>query len=171
MKPTAHCKTFGKRGVLKDEDKTRILLEQRNRCFYCGLSFDDAFCIKGRLYLVRPVWDHFTPFSYCFNDHVDNFVAACSVCNGIKSDKIFDSIEQVVKHVRERRTKKGFPLSELWKTHPVAEEVAEVLFNELQERTLLEESQGCENLSDERLEQRLADLKLLRKLGNKFLKK
>ena len=61
-------------------DQALILSAQDNKCYYCESEFDET---------NNPVtWDHVVPFSYSGNNHRDNIVAACQICNGVKQDKV-----------------------------------------------------------------------------------
>jgi hypothetical protein len=72
--------------------------QQGFRCFYCDRAFDSSVVTMsgGRVKKRRlmAVWDHMTPFKYSQDNRDHNFVAACCLCNGIKRDKIFQTIEE-----------------------------------------------------------------------------
>lgn len=40
-------------------------------------------------------YDHVVPWVFSNNDDLDNFVAACNVCNMIKNDRIFPTIDKL----------------------------------------------------------------------------
>lgn len=66
--------------------KAKILIKQYGRCAYCNSSLHDQ----------EIEWDHFIPWSYLNSSGGDdNWVAACKLCNGKKSSKVFTSIEQI----------------------------------------------------------------------------
>lgn len=91
-----------------------ILNSQAHRCFYCGLKFDDWFNYRGHAKKRTVVWDHLSPYALTFNSETDNFVAACSICNGIKSSKVFDTIKAAVYYVREGLHKRGIQPAATW---------------------------------------------------------
>lgn len=99
-----------KRKPLTPKQKETILKRQNNRCFYCGKEFGDVIynSKRGKVYYLRPCFDHIDPYVHNYNNYKDNFVAVCQICNGIKSDKVFDSVEEVRNYVKERRKAKGY---------------------------------------------------------------
>jgi hypothetical protein len=74
-------------------DKDRIINKQGNKCFYCDVTFGSIRFRRGLPFTIKIEWDHKLPFAYSQNNHVDNFVASCHVCNGIKSDNLFQTIQ------------------------------------------------------------------------------
>lgn len=71
----------------------KILAEQRNRCAYCEVLFGHWYWGVRKLEFVKAVWDHFVPYVVLGANPDDNWKAACRRCNGIKSDKIFKTVE------------------------------------------------------------------------------
>lgn len=69
-----------KRKGLSQRDQQLVLDAQENKCYYCGATFDGED--------TKITWDHVVPFSYSGNNHRDNIVAACQICNGVKQDKV-----------------------------------------------------------------------------------
>ena len=59
----------------------KILTEQDCRCAYCNVSLNE----------VELEWDHFVPYAWRRSNAADNFVAACRLCNRLKSDRYFAS--------------------------------------------------------------------------------
>lgn len=82
-----------------------ILLEQGGRCIYCGLPFGCTIYRDDRTVVLRLNWEHIVPWSYDGNKDV---VAACHVCNGIKHDLFFRTIEEATVHIRDRRAQLGY---------------------------------------------------------------
>lgn len=82
--------------------KYNQLEKQDYKCIYCGetLTYALAQC------------DHFVPFSVSRNNKRENIVVTCKACNYIKTNKIFESIEEAREYVlkkreeKERKTKK-----------------------------------------------------------------
>lgn len=83
-----------------------ILEKQQNRCLYCNREFGTPYLRNHRILKTKLNWDHLIPFSYSRNNK-NNFVAACHICNGIKSNKMFDTTEEVFHYVEHNRKKKG----------------------------------------------------------------
>jgi 5-methylcytosine-specific restriction endonuclease McrA len=81
-KPTAH-------------EMRRILDDQGHCCIYCQRPFNSWVYRRKNSRPVRLTleWDHLVPFSYSYNNNAANFVAACKPCNGIKSSKMFATLE------------------------------------------------------------------------------
>lgn len=90
------------------KDRQRKLEEQENKCFYCDVEFDSIRWRKGRAIRIRIHWDHKLPYAYSQNNHSENFVAACHVCNAIKSDKVFQTVEEAQIYLLDRRKAKGY---------------------------------------------------------------
>lgn len=88
--------------------KDRILEQQEHRCFYCGVAFDTYRYRDGLPVLIRVHWDHQLPFTYSQNNRTENFVAACQVCNGIKSSHLFQTVEEAQVYIAGRRKAKGY---------------------------------------------------------------
>jgi hypothetical protein len=81
-------------------DRKRWLLNhQRFVCAYCAIPFGSVVLRRGRLSLTSVHFDHFVPHAYLNNNPVGNWVAACNVCNSIKSSLMFDSVEQAAYHI------------------------------------------------------------------------
>jgi hypothetical protein len=104
------CEAGYKRQIPTREVQRAILEHQGDRCFYCGSAFGDSAHREGRSEPRRltPVWDHVEPFAWQANNQPLNFVASCSVCNGIKSNLMFESKEDARLYVWRRRKQKGW---------------------------------------------------------------
>jgi hypothetical protein len=86
--------------------KQWILHLQRNKCFYCDIDLTNGWYRQEKsLYpkKVKTHFDHIVPWVFSMNDDVSNFVAACSVYNLVKKDRIFNDVESLVKFVLWRR--------------------------------------------------------------------
>jgi hypothetical protein len=88
--------------------KERILAEQEGRCFYCGEQFGAIKHRRGEPVTLRVNWDHRMPYAYSQDNRASNYVAACHVCNGIKSDHVFRDLEQAGAHIAAQRRAKGY---------------------------------------------------------------
>lgn len=89
-------------------DRDRIMIRQEGRCFYCGMLLGEVRLRNGRPVTLRVNWDHRMPYVFNQNNHAENFVAACQVCNTIKSDKVFRDIEEARTFIALRRRSKGY---------------------------------------------------------------
>lgn len=89
-------------------EKDRILGEQEDRCFYCNVLFDSTRFRNGRSFQIRVNWDHQLPYAFSQNNTTSNFVAACHICNGIKSDRLFKTIEEAQVYLAGKRKQKGY---------------------------------------------------------------
>ncbi len=88
--------------------KDRILEEQEGRCFYCDVLFDAPRFRNGKPITIKIHWDHQLPYAYSQNNATSNFVAACHVCNGIKSDHLFRTVEEAQIYLAAKRKQKGY---------------------------------------------------------------
>ncbi len=98
-----------------------LLTEWGNRCVYCRLPFGLLIWKSGigsmigsgmntlRYYrsnhaaiVLHVEWDHFTPFTYSDSSADDQFLPACQVCNQLKGDKLFRSIEGAREYLEPR---------------------------------------------------------------------
>lgn len=93
---------------------SEIVEKQENRCVYCDVLFGTAFIHpkKQRLFITTVCLDHFVPYNYIKANEFNNFVAACQICNGIKSKMLFENIEDAKAYIKHRRLKKGYDKEE-----------------------------------------------------------
>ncbi len=89
-------------------EKDKILEEQEYRCFYCDVLLESTRFRNGKPLTVRIHWDHQLPYAYSQNNATSNFVAACHVCNGIKSDRLFRTVEEAQVYLANKRKQKGY---------------------------------------------------------------
>lgn len=85
----------------------KLIKKQKGRCIYCNIQFGDIISIKNGYRISKAILDHFIPFSFTQNNRKDNFVVSCQVCNSIKSNFHFSSIEKARKYIQDVRTRKG----------------------------------------------------------------
>lgn len=82
---------------------------QDNKCHWCAREFGDTVLLRrGRAVLLKAVWDHFIPYSYTGSCDDLEFVAACQLCNGVKSNHIFDSEEECRQYLARKTASKIF---------------------------------------------------------------
>lgn len=89
------------------KDRRQLLDRQNNNCIYCGHSFGEWFVYRGNPYRRDPHFDHLSPYSLSFNSEASNFVAACFLCNSIKHNKVFETLEEAREHIHKRLRHKG----------------------------------------------------------------
>ena len=94
--------------------RKELLEQQENKCIYCGQLFGTYAKKKRKTVKLQVRYDHFMPYCSAFNNKDENYVAACNICNGIKADKSFDSIEAARDHIMHRIYEKGIKYLE-WK--------------------------------------------------------
>ncbi|HEY7589206.1 MAG TPA: hypothetical protein VIB49_10755 [Thermoplasmata archaeon] len=82
------------------DEKRQILEIQGGRCLYCQRLFNTPVVRKDRLIWLKVNWDHWIPYSYSQNNYPYNFVAACQICNGIKSNLMFTSTDEARVYVQ-----------------------------------------------------------------------
>jgi 5-methylcytosine-specific restriction endonuclease McrA len=96
-----------KRPGLAEQEK--ILKIQNNKCLYCNKPFGTMYVREGKNYVryTQIHYDHLIPYSYC-KQNKNNFVAACNICNSIKYNKMFNTVEEAFYYVEYNRKKKGY---------------------------------------------------------------
>jgi len=90
------------------DQKNAILRLQGNRCLYCNKQYGTPYIHDKKLRFTYICYDHFTPFSYTQHSKDTEFVGSCNVCNSIKNNKIFATIEDAVRYIDYKRRKKGY---------------------------------------------------------------
>jgi len=96
-----------KRKILGRKSREEILAQQNFCCFYCDRRFGKTVYRKGKPIALKINYDHQVPFAYGQNNSADNFVAACHICNAIKSSMLFDSIDKARLHILAAWAEKG----------------------------------------------------------------
>lgn len=84
------------------------LAGQDYRCFYCERSFDSLVYRNNAPVKLRLQWDHYVPYAYSQNNSASNFVAACHVCNSIKTDLCFLTVDEAKTYVHTKLQEKGY---------------------------------------------------------------
>ena len=120
--------------------KKEILQNQNYRCIYCEKSFDGYVWRKGKGIKLKVAWDHFLPFCFSYNNHETNFLAACQICNGIKSDLVFDSIQEAQTYIQTKREEKGYnyEMFKLSEENDNDQEDAKILLEQMSSKPLRE---------------------------------
>jgi len=92
------------------ERRRLILAEQDNKCLYCDFEFGQVVYRRGfRPYHVLLAWDHFRPYVLTQRSSNAEFVAACRICNGIKTCTIYSDIASAREDIQAKRKAKGYP--------------------------------------------------------------
>ena len=98
------------------KDRQQQLETQDYKCFYCLRSFGSYGYRKKKGIRLQIHYDHLVPYALTQNNNATNFVAACHVCNGMKSAICFRTIEEAQIYLQERWKEKGYSDSEEIKT-------------------------------------------------------
>jgi hypothetical protein len=114
-----------KRKGLSAAEKRAIIRTQENKCFYCGHEFGTFYQRKrGKKFVVAKLtihMDHVIPF--VMNGNATPFVAACNVCNGLKSGLVFNNIESIKKYLANKIRAKRIEFFKM-ETHGLTGEAA-----------------------------------------------
>ena len=97
----------GRRHLSKVE-QNRLLNQQEFKCFYCNRDFNSLVFRKGNAIRLQTEFDHLVPHSYSYNNLSSNFVAACHICNGLKSSLVFDTLEQAQVYLQNKWVEKKY---------------------------------------------------------------
>lgn len=100
------CETGESRKKPSAEECKRILELQNNKCLYCDKPFGTPYYKDNRVRMTKLHFDHLVPYSYTKSNKL-TFVAACNICNLIKSNRVFNTVEEVYHYVQYRRKKKN----------------------------------------------------------------
>ena len=90
--------------------QTAILKQQENKCIYCDYEIGSLiWSTTSHKYIKTTVnFDHFVPWSYDNNNKIKNIVASCNICNALKTNYHFESIEKAKSFILERWKQKGY---------------------------------------------------------------
>lgn len=102
------CQPEDHRRYISKKVKEDILIKQNHRCFYCEKSFGGFVYKNGKAIHLKIAWDHFCPFDYCRDNNPTNFVAACHICNSLKSNYIFQTVDEAKIKIGEKYKEKGY---------------------------------------------------------------
>lgn len=84
--------------------KKACLRFQINQCLYCG----------AHVSIGTAHFDHFIPRSYSQDDSADNIVAACAKCNSLKSDLMFQTVEEARVYICQRRLERKLGIGDYY---------------------------------------------------------
>lgn len=73
-------------------ERRRQIKEQDGKCYYCERPFGMLLYRGIRKKRLEVHWDHYVPFAFSQDNSIPNFVAACDVCNRMKSSKLYASL-------------------------------------------------------------------------------
>lgn len=88
--------------------KRKILESQGDCCIYCEEPFNSIKYRKDKEIVLTVEFDHKIPYTMIQDSSKDNIVAACQVCNGIKSDTLYQNLNSARIDLFEKRKQKGY---------------------------------------------------------------
>jgi 5-methylcytosine-specific restriction endonuclease McrA len=97
------CEPGDNRRKLSRKQKREIMAAQSNRCAYCLTTFGSVVYWRKRNVRLQIEWDHLVPFAYNRDNRPANFVAACHICNRIKSSLLFQTMDEARAYIQARR--------------------------------------------------------------------
>jgi len=105
------CNPDGSR-YLSEKEKRDIRANQGDTCFYCYREFG-TYVWRAAKGVRKPIrlsceFDHCVPFSYFLTTQQANIVAACHVCNRIKSNLIFEDGDAARQYLAEQWVANGY---------------------------------------------------------------
>ena len=80
------------------------------RCAYCGRSFGSLVEWKGKGRFLGLTFDHVIPLAAGGPNTKSNSVACCTVCNGLKGGRVFDSFADARLYVLSELERRGVVL-------------------------------------------------------------
>jgi hypothetical protein len=89
-------------------DRRRKLEEQGNQCLYCERRFGAVIFRWSRPVKLALNWDHMVPYAYSQNNSGSNFAAACQICNGLKRDLCFATLDDAKIYLQPKRSQSGY---------------------------------------------------------------
>lgn len=99
--------SLGKR--LGTSFKNRILNAQHYGCYLCGVDLRQVWFYRrgSKMHKLHTEFDHFIPRSFCASNEFENIYAMCNLCNKYKSSKMFNTRQDAIDYVVERRKSRG----------------------------------------------------------------
>lgn len=89
-------------------ERRRAIERQDNRCLYCEIPIGTPIWRRSKTVILRLNWDHFVPYAYLARSPRDNWVLACHVCNGLKSCRMFDTVQAAREAINPERIARGY---------------------------------------------------------------
>jgi len=97
-----------RRKTISAKEKKIQLEKQDYRCFYCGKNLGSLVFRKSKPVKLKTEWDHMIPYSLTQNNEPTNFVAACHICNRLKSSSVFQTVDEAKIYLLSRWEEKGY---------------------------------------------------------------
>ncbi|MEW1803247.1 HNH endonuclease signature motif containing protein [Streptomyces virginiae] len=93
-----------------DSERWALASETGFACAYCEVIFGSVARRPGsEPRIVRMVVEHFTPVSWTGIElDAENLVAACQICNSIKSAHLFDTVANARRYINRRWVQLGY---------------------------------------------------------------
>lgn len=88
--------------------KDARIAEQDGRCVYCQRQFGAPILHNGEVEILEPQLEHFVPRAASGRTTDSNVTYADQVCNRLKSDFIFDTVEEVTEFLAREWTRTGY---------------------------------------------------------------
>lgn len=115
-RPARHLAEVTKREICPDQRRRlppkrkgdEQLTNQGGLCAYCDRVLGSYVFRGGAPKKLEIAWDHIVPFSYSQNNKATNFVAACCVCNNLKSTTMYPNMESARADLQRRFLEKGY---------------------------------------------------------------
>lgn len=98
----------------------RRVERQGHRCVYCLLPYGTVVRRHGKEVTQKPRGDHFVPWAWNEVTDETNLVAACQICNGIKSSNLFETVDECRRFVMGERWRREYRVLFI-PTHPLTE--------------------------------------------------
>ena len=84
----------------------RATEKQGHVCLYCQLPFGTVVSTRTGDKTQTPVADHYVPVAWYNMRSEDNIVAACQICNTLKADILFESVQEAWRYIAQKRVAK-----------------------------------------------------------------
>ena len=88
--------------------KEAKIAEQGGRCCYCERRLGTPVLHDGQVEILSPHAEHFKPRAASGRTTDANIAYACHVCNLLKSDFVFDTVEAVIEFLRREWKRKRY---------------------------------------------------------------
>ena len=92
-----------------DKTLNRVIELQGHICAYCTLPFGSVYKDKkGRERITTVVADHWIPWAVGGDSIGANCIAACDLCNHLKTDHVYDSLQSASRDLLIIRMERGY---------------------------------------------------------------